>query len=266
MNYFDENFQKEPIKLPKEPVVVSPVVQPEPEPQVHVEIPPPIVQQQQQQPDVIPLQRESVPPPEIVEALPPPAAFENAPDDLPVKSFESNGAPTAIPAPVVEEQIYSNINYEQAADTSHAAAGQTQATEEEQLAYVTALVGNEQHDLTEYIEDTGLKAIALYDYEATADDEISFDPNEIITHIEQIGNFSPFMWIPIYPTRLINCFIPLLLARVVLQMKDGGADYAETAMVSSRPITCNCRSKSNCEWSHVTLEKIDSVTHYSFEM
>lgn len=185
--------------MPKEPVVESPVVQPEPEPQVHVEIPPPIVQQQQ--PDVIPLQIESVPPPEIVETLPPPAAFENVPDDLAAKSCESNGTPTAVPAPVVEEQIYSNINYEQAADTSHSASGQAQAAEEEQVAYVTALVGNEQHDLTEYIEDTGLKAIALYDYEATADDEISFDPNEIITHIEQIGNYSSFMRIRIY---LIN--------------------------------------------------------------
>lgn len=168
--------------------------EPEPEPQHLPEILPPIVQQQQ--PDVIPLQRESVPAPEMIETLPPPAAFENVPDDLPAKSYESNGTSTAIPAPVVEEQIYSNINYEPAADTSHSASGQTQASEEEQLAYVTALVGDEQHDLTEYIEDTGLKAIALYDYEATADDEISFDPNDIITHIEQIGNCSLLYTLP----------------------------------------------------------------------
>lgn len=181
--------QKEPIKLPKEPVVEVPVVQLEPdpqperqsEPQRFEEIPPPIVQQQQ--PDVIPLQRESAPPPEIT--LPPPAAFENAPNDLPSKSIESNRSSASVPVPVVEEQIYSNINYEQSADTSNSANGQTtQANDVEQ--YVTALVGNEQHDLSEYIEDTGYKAIALYDYEATADDEISFDPNDIITHIEKV--------------------------------------------------------------------------------
>ncbi|XKL64625.1 hypothetical protein PGB90_004711 [Kerria lacca] len=34
--------------------------------------------------------------------------------------------------------------------------------------------------------DTGYKAIALYDYQASADDEISFDPDDVITHIEMI--------------------------------------------------------------------------------
>ncbi|XP_066277668.1 uncharacterized protein [Branchiostoma lanceolatum] len=43
----------------------------------------------------------------------------------------------------------------------------------------------------DYVDDqspveTGLRARALYDYQASADDEISFDPDEIITDIEQI--------------------------------------------------------------------------------
>lgn len=169
-------------------------LEPEPEPELepprHDEIPAPIIPSPQ--PDVIPLQRESAPPPEMIETLPPPAAFENVPDDLPSKSIESNRSSDAPPAPVVEEQIYSNINYEQAADASNAAPSQPQANEGEQLTYVTALVGNEQHDLSEYIEDTGLKAIALYDYEATADDEISFDPNDIISHIERVSSIYVF--------------------------------------------------------------------------
>lgn len=41
-------------------------------------------------------------------------------------------------------------------------------------------------DLAECIDDTGIRAIALYDYEAAADDEISFDPEDLITHIEQV--------------------------------------------------------------------------------
>merc|ERR1711913_139330 len=32
----------------------------------------------------------------------------------------------------------------------------------------------------------GISAIALYDYQAMADDEISFDPNDIITNIEMV--------------------------------------------------------------------------------
>uniref|UniRef100_A0A8C9ZZS3 Cortactin n=1 Tax=Sander lucioperca TaxID=283035 RepID=A0A8C9ZZS3_SANLU len=38
----------------------------------------------------------------------------------------------------------------------------------------------------EYGEDLGLTAVALYDYQAAGDDEISFDPDDIITNIEMI--------------------------------------------------------------------------------
>uniref|UniRef100_A0A7N6F944 SH3 domain-containing protein n=1 Tax=Anabas testudineus TaxID=64144 RepID=A0A7N6F944_ANATE len=38
----------------------------------------------------------------------------------------------------------------------------------------------------EYSEDIGLTAVALYDYQAAGDDEISFDPDDIITNIEMI--------------------------------------------------------------------------------
>ena len=39
----------------------------------------------------------------------------------------------------------------------------------------------------ENFEDNGVTAIALYDYQAAADDEISFDPNDIITNIEMVS-------------------------------------------------------------------------------
>lgn len=35
-------------------------------------------------------------------------------------------------------------------------------------------------------DDPGIVAYALYDYQAAAEDEISFDPNDEITHIEMI--------------------------------------------------------------------------------
>ncbi|XP_060780055.1 src substrate cortactin-like isoform X1 [Neoarius graeffei] len=38
----------------------------------------------------------------------------------------------------------------------------------------------------DYGEDLGVTAVALYDYQATGDDEISFDPDDIITNIEMI--------------------------------------------------------------------------------
>ncbi|XP_047436372.1 src substrate cortactin-like isoform X4 [Mugil cephalus] len=38
----------------------------------------------------------------------------------------------------------------------------------------------------EYSEDLGVTAVALYDYQAAGDDEISFDPDDIITNIEMI--------------------------------------------------------------------------------
>lgn len=36
-------------------------------------------------------------------------------------------------------------------------------------------------------DNPGIVAVALYDYQATADDEISFDPNDIISHIEMVN-------------------------------------------------------------------------------
>ncbi|XP_045460451.1 src substrate cortactin-like [Harmonia axyridis] len=48
------------------------------------------------------------------------------------------------------------------------------AEEDEELYYTNEII------------DTGITAIALYDYQAAAEDEISFDPDDTITHIEQI--------------------------------------------------------------------------------
>ncbi|EDV94866.1 hematopoietic lineage cell-specific protein [Drosophila grimshawi] len=43
-------------------------------------------------------------------------------------------------------------------------------------------------NLSDYLEDTGTHAIALYDYQAADDDEISFDPDDVVTHIEKIDD------------------------------------------------------------------------------
>uniref|UniRef100_A0A674NH02 Cortactin n=1 Tax=Takifugu rubripes TaxID=31033 RepID=A0A674NH02_TAKRU len=46
-----------------------------------------------------------------------------------------------------------------------------------------AAADEQQYD---YGEDLGITAVALYDYQAAGDDEISFDPDDIITNIEMI--------------------------------------------------------------------------------
>merc|ERR1719328_162550 len=45
-----------------------------------------------------------------------------------------------------------------------------------------------EEDFDDNFENTGVTAIALYDYQAAADDEISFDPNDIITNIEMVDD------------------------------------------------------------------------------
>uniref|UniRef100_A0A671XU83 Cortactin n=1 Tax=Sparus aurata TaxID=8175 RepID=A0A671XU83_SPAAU len=46
-----------------------------------------------------------------------------------------------------------------------------------------SVADGQQYD---YGEDLGVTAVALYDYQAAGDDEISFDPDDIITNIEMI--------------------------------------------------------------------------------
>lgn len=138
-----------------------------------------------QQPDIIPVHRESGQP-EIIETLPPPVAFSNG-----------NGAATAHElsheqiysnAGAVDEGIYSNVGEaDNIYSNTAAAANETNLTGKEQMTNSGALVGDENCDLAEYIEDTKIRAVALYDYQAQAEDEISFDPDDIITHIEQVS-------------------------------------------------------------------------------
>ncbi|XP_053709271.1 src substrate cortactin-like [Synchiropus splendidus] len=58
-------------------------------------------------------------------------------------------------------------------------------TAEEDL-YQTPTEANTDSQNYEYGEDLGVTAVALYDYQAAGDDEISFDPDDIITNIEMI--------------------------------------------------------------------------------
>lgn len=193
-------LQKEPIKLPKEPELPrtmqlpkepdqqlkpEPEQEPEPEPEpepiaapvqyTEPEAPIQSTTMVNQQPDVIPTQHESVQS-DIYETVAPPAAFSGNENGHAVESVPE--IVQSVPEPVVNEQIYSNIDYVQ-----QQAEGQLQ----QEPINPAALAGSEDCDLSEYIEDTKIQAVALYDYQASAEDEISFDPNDIITHIEKVS-------------------------------------------------------------------------------
>ena len=51
----------------------------------------------------------------------------------------------------------------------------------------------------------GICAVALYDYEAADETEISFDPGQVITHIEQVSQSIPFLSsFPCYEAPVLN--------------------------------------------------------------
>ncbi|RZC27639.1 src substrate cortactin-like [Asbolus verrucosus] len=74
-----------------------------------------------------------------------------------------------------DEEIYENFP-----TSSHVSTEDASPTEEQEM------MENASYYTADEIVDTGISAIALYDYQAAADDEVSFDPDDLITHIEKI--------------------------------------------------------------------------------
>ncbi|NXC20489.1 SRC8 protein, partial [Corythaeola cristata] len=72
------------------------------------------------------------------------------------------------------------------------AVSQQEAEYEPETVYEVAGAGDhyqaEENAYDEYENELGITAIALYDYQAAGDDEISFDPDDIITNIEMIDD------------------------------------------------------------------------------
>lgn len=91
---------------------------------------------------------------------------QNETKNVEINQVKDNIAPKEDNNGQIEEQVYENVDYS--------------AKEEPEEAPI------EDVEVQEEIVDTGVTAVALYDYQAAADDEISFDPEDIITHIEKI--------------------------------------------------------------------------------
>lgn len=82
---------------------------------------------------------------------------------------------------------------------SHAAPLATYDDHEDQSANAALNNNNNIHHQEEEFNsqqsngaaDTGLTAVAIYDYQAADEDEISFDPSDVITNIVKVHNFNP---------------------------------------------------------------------------
>ncbi|KAJ8985719.1 hypothetical protein NQ317_014370 [Molorchus minor] len=85
-------------------------------------------------------------------------------------------------------QIYEN--FESLSNQQHSQCDVNPQVTQEILTSHENAITQEAEGIEEYaqedIVDTGITAIALYDYQAAAEDEVSFDPDDIITHIEKI--------------------------------------------------------------------------------
>uniref|UniRef100_A0A8C0RYX3 Src substrate cortactin n=1 Tax=Canis lupus familiaris TaxID=9615 RepID=A0A8C0RYX3_CANLF len=85
------------------------------------------------------------------------------------------------------EPVYSM----EAADYQDASSQQGLAYAPDAVYEATETSGHyqaEENTYDEYENDLGITAVALYDYQAAGDDEISFDPDDIITNIEMIDD------------------------------------------------------------------------------
>lgn len=226
-----------PIKLPKEPAPAA-----APAPAIVAPVTPKAVVATVQ-PDVIPTKIEAVPPEPA--AVPPPAAFTNI--EAPA-AFEDDIIPP--------QEIYANVqqviqkpiettNETRASVPPSEPAPQSPVPVQSTAAAATVLatestehidpIYQNQEDIAEYIDDTGIRAVALYDYQAAAEDEISFDPDDLITHIEQVSRIVVLYELELF---LIEFFL-----HAYRSMKAGGEVCAKIGLAYSRPTTCNCNSK-----------------------
>ncbi|XP_010751679.3 src substrate cortactin isoform X4 [Larimichthys crocea] len=115
-----------------------------------------------------------------------------APSPVPAASPSPTPSPTPPVQPAApqthqntEETTYETVAAEENGEPLYEPEPQNQPEEQDlyQNPEETAAGDAQQY---EYGEDLGVTAVALYDYQAAGDDEISFDPDDIITNIEMI--------------------------------------------------------------------------------
>lgn len=186
--------RKEPIVIPKQAAQPETTKAEELEPQEHQ------VPTQAPAPAATPLPKVSAPPDVVPQieietvATPPRSEPQSPAHEAPV---DPTPEPEPEPQPVVQAQpisdpepepLYQNQEEIKAASPLPATASSAPAPNGSgQGALEEAIYANSEN-LADYLEDTGIHAIALYDYQAADDDEISFDPDDVVTHIEKIDD------------------------------------------------------------------------------
>lgn len=98
---------------------------------------------------------------------------EPEPEKIDIKSPVKS--PTSPKANVPNDNIYGNI---EAIKANEAENGHKDA--------VAAPEHHQEEEIVLNPDDPGVTATALYDYQAAAEDEISFDPDDVITHIDMV--------------------------------------------------------------------------------
>lgn len=162
-------IKRDPIKLPKEEIIPQ---------KLHKE-----EVKSVQQPDVIPIIKPIIKTTETVFEEKPSPEEDHRPDEQPVKKVSVKFQPQEDDDD--SDRIYSNVvEIKQTIPKEKEEILEEQSPSEETSGAV--IYANEGEDLSQYIEDTGVVAVALYDYQAAAEDEISFDPEDVISHIEMV--------------------------------------------------------------------------------
>ncbi|XP_073822542.1 cortactin [Musca autumnalis] len=176
--------RKEPIHIPREQVKS---VTKESEEKVKEQEPVALQPVEQKIADVVAPVEQKVakavaPPPDLIPSI----EIDTVATPPQIHSPEPVEEPVAAPAPaVVEEPLYQN-QAEVQSSINEAVAAAAAAQQPNEVEGTTEVIAATSDNLADYIEDTNIHAIALYDYQANDDDEISFDPDDVITHIEMI--------------------------------------------------------------------------------
>jgi hypothetical protein len=105
--------------------------------------------------------------------------------------------------------------------------------EQERLAEIERLEKElaDNDPAAEEAEEETAMATALYDYQAAAEDEISFDPDDLITHIEMVSALPILLNLHVYNFVLFRL------------MKAGGEECARASLASSRPTMSSSMSE-----------------------
>ncbi|XP_023806274.1 src substrate cortactin isoform X2 [Oryzias latipes] len=93
-------------------------------------------------------------------------------------------SPSPAPSPTLAEAAFQDVSAENGEPVYEVTPQNQDAEENLYLNPDEPAAADDQQ--FEYGEDLGVTAVALYDYQAAGDDEISFDPDDIITNIEMI--------------------------------------------------------------------------------